>query len=216
MSIEVASSLIPGTTNTPLDSRSRAATVAAFGDIANPSLGSLVYCEADGHIYKIKSLKAKLIGSITVANSEIDQVERIPTLADLDGKAAASHTHTLSDLSNLSALSNTYSVVGHTHPFSAVTGRFLYFEIPTGDDSDRMTLEIDLADADDFSAAVRKTLTDCKVFNPADGEWIAAESCGIELYGSQARMPAVAGMTRCRYRWINGTGDASGWKSATI
>ena len=73
--IQVASSLLPGKTNTPLDARSVVATVADISAIELPYVGLLVYCKADGKYYKITSLKAKTIGALSVANAAVDSYE---------------------------------------------------------------------------------------------------------------------------------------------
>ena len=73
--IQVASSLLPGKTNTPLDARSVVATVADISAIELPYVGMLVYCKADGKYYKITSLKAKTIGALSVPSAAVDAYE---------------------------------------------------------------------------------------------------------------------------------------------
>ena len=78
MSIEVGTSLIPGTANTPLDARCRVTAISDIPNIANPFLGMEIFCIANGKTYKVISLKSKMIGSMSVANGAVDEYEEIP------------------------------------------------------------------------------------------------------------------------------------------
>lgn len=72
MAIEVSNSLTVGLTDTPLDVRTRIATLADMGSVENPFLGMIIYCTGDGKHYKVTSLKAKQIGALTVPNAQVD------------------------------------------------------------------------------------------------------------------------------------------------
>lgn len=73
--IKVAGSLIPTGVNTPLDKRSRVATLAETANLGNPVLGAIFYCEEDHKHYKITSLKSKTIGPAVVENAAVDTYE---------------------------------------------------------------------------------------------------------------------------------------------
>ena len=75
MTIEVANSLIVGQTNTPLDARTRIATLADTATVANPYVGMRVYVLDEAKSYIVKSLKDKLIGAYTVPDAQIDTIE---------------------------------------------------------------------------------------------------------------------------------------------
>ncbi len=83
MSIEVAGSLIPGTTDTPLDARTRIAALADAANVENPFVGMEFFCVATGKKYRVLSLKSKTIGALEVPNAQIDSYEAIPALGDL-------------------------------------------------------------------------------------------------------------------------------------
>lgn len=89
MSIEVAGSLIPGTTDTPLDARTRIAALADAANVENPFVGMEFFCVATGKKYRVLALKSKTIGALEVPNAQIDSYELIPGKADLDAKADA-------------------------------------------------------------------------------------------------------------------------------
>jgi len=75
--IETAGALRPGLVDTPLDARSRVATLDEAADIANPALGGIFYCIETGKHYKITGLKAKTIGALTVADAAVDTFEEL-------------------------------------------------------------------------------------------------------------------------------------------
>ena len=77
--IEIANPLIPGAVDTPLDARSRAATLADVENIALPYVGMTFYVVATQKWYRVKTLKAKTIGAATVANAVIDAYEEVPS-----------------------------------------------------------------------------------------------------------------------------------------
>lgn len=79
MTIKVAGSLIPGTTNTPLDERSRVATLAELENLQNPYLGQLVYCLATGKYYIITALKSRIIGAREVKDAAVASWQELAT-----------------------------------------------------------------------------------------------------------------------------------------
>ena len=82
--IETAGALRPGTTDTPLDQRSRISTLADMAALPLPYVGQIVYCLDIGRYYKIQTLKAKLIGALTVPDAEVDSYIELPvTTAEL-------------------------------------------------------------------------------------------------------------------------------------
>ena len=70
--ITVGGSLVPSTGNTPLDKRSRIASLSDVSNIENPVLGGTFYCVATGKTYLITQLKAKTIGALVVENAMVD------------------------------------------------------------------------------------------------------------------------------------------------
>lgn len=89
MLIEVAGSLIPGTTDTPLDVRTRIAVLADTANIENPFVGMEFFCVATGKKYRVLTLKSKTIGALEVPNAQIDSYELVPGKAEVDAKANA-------------------------------------------------------------------------------------------------------------------------------
>ena len=90
---------------------------------------------------------------------------------------------------------------------------FIYFDVP--DESqinagDRLLLEIDFDNADDFSSKVSFSQADCQLFNPATGNWISIPQDGIDLAMASSKlrfpMPEIS-YSNCRYRWkvVDGT-----------
>ncbi|MBR2911697.1 MAG: hypothetical protein IKC05_08800 [Lentisphaeria bacterium] len=73
--IETAGALRPGTTNTPLDQRSRVSTLAELMTITLPYVGLIVYCEEDHRYYRITGLKSAQIGSLSVADAAVASYE---------------------------------------------------------------------------------------------------------------------------------------------
>lgn len=71
--IEVAGSLIPGVTDTPLDARGRIASLDDVGNIENPFVGMPFYVASERALFVVRTLKSKQVGSITVPNAAIDQ-----------------------------------------------------------------------------------------------------------------------------------------------
>lgn len=89
------------------------ADTAALEAIDSPWLGMVVYVEADGKTYRITELKDVSLGAFT--KKAVSKYETVPDKTDLDGKAAANHQHTLSDLSDLDDLDDEYAAKNHNH-----------------------------------------------------------------------------------------------------
>lgn len=121
MSIEVAQSLLPGTINTPLDARTRIADLAEMETISNPFLGMEIFCTATGKTYKIRTLKSKMIGSLNVANAQIDTYEEIPDAEDL--AAVTSRLETLESGGSGTASSAGYAASAGSVPWEGITGK---------------------------------------------------------------------------------------------
>ncbi|OQB35491.1 MAG: hypothetical protein BWY06_03129 [Candidatus Latescibacteria bacterium ADurb.Bin168] len=98
--IEVAGGLIPGVVNTPLDARTRQIALADIPNIPNPAVGMHIYILETGREYIVKTLKAKTVGGIEVADRQIDSYELIPGKADLDAKADATTWQIARPISN--------------------------------------------------------------------------------------------------------------------
>ena len=166
MSVQVSDSLQLGTVDTPLDARTRISTLGDVSNIALPFIGMMFFCTSTGKYYRVVSLKAKQIGAAQQANAQIDQYEVLPDKTDLDGKAAANHLHTLSDLSDLSELENQFAAADHQHSEYATkneltalaSGRISRFTItrPTG--SEAYHLKIQYSEIASFSEV--QTLVD--------------------------------------------------------
>ena len=95
------------------------ADTAALEAIDSPWLGMNVYVEADGKTYRITELKDVSLGAFT--KKAVSKYEPVPDKTDIDGKAAADHQHTLSDLSDLSELENQFAAADHQHKLSDLT-----------------------------------------------------------------------------------------------
>ncbi len=127
--IIIAGSLLPSTTDTPSDGRTRVATIDDIADIENPFVGLLLYVEADSSFYFVKSLKSKLIGEQTVADAAVDEYEL------------------LIDLSN-------YYTKDEVATQSASNECVLNIRIPEDEDSDALTLYLELSTSLDFSSDI--------------------------------------------------------------
>lgn len=75
--IQVGGQLQPGTVDTPLDVRSRVATLADVANIPVPYVGMPFYVKATGKLYVVKSLKSKQIGPVVTENAAIDEYEQV-------------------------------------------------------------------------------------------------------------------------------------------
>ena len=77
--ITIAASVLPGTTDTPLDARCRVTNEAEILNIENPCVGLLVFCTGSGKFYVVTKLKSKQIGVFLVENASVDTyIELIP------------------------------------------------------------------------------------------------------------------------------------------
>lgn len=112
--IKVAGSLIPTGVNTPLDKRSRIATLAEIANISNPVLGAIFYCEEDQKHYKITKLKSKTIGPAVVENAAVDTYEEFggnpEEIAALNTALAGLQTQVQGGLAKLNPVFEHYSL----------------------------------------------------------------------------------------------------------
>ena len=125
------------------------ADTAALEAIDSPWLGMVVYVEADGKTYRITELKDVSLGAFT--KKAVSKYETVPDKTDLDGKAAADHQHTLSDLTDLSELENQFAAADHQHSEYATkneltalaSGRISRFTItrPTGNEAYHLKIQ---------------------------------------------------------------------------
>ena len=148
--IQVGGSLQPGTVDTPLDARTRIATLDAVAAIQVPYVGMTFYVIETGKLYIVKSLKAREVGSATVALAAVDQYEELVSGGDidiaefdnryaqkdhdhevgdvtglqtaLDGKAAADHDHEVGDVTGLQTALDAKAAADHDHAIGDVTG----------------------------------------------------------------------------------------------
>lgn len=86
--IQVASSLIPGVTNTPLDARTVIDSLGSVESISMPYIGGIFYCIDTGLHYKITKLKAGKVGNLTVDNLLVDEYELLVSSQASDGADA--------------------------------------------------------------------------------------------------------------------------------
>ena len=118
------------------------------------------------------------------------------------GFAPEKHTHFMNDITDFN--------IGEV---SSRGLNYIYFDVP--DESqinagDRLLLEIDFDNADDFSSKVSFSQADCQLFNPATGNWISIPQDGIDLAMASSKlrfpMPEIS-YSNCRYRWkvVDGT-----------
>ena len=144
--IKVAGSLIPTGVNTPLDKRSRVATLAETANIGNPVLGAIFYCEEDHKHYKITSLKSKTIGPAVVENAAVKSYEEFggnpeeiaainTSLASLDTRVSAleiSGGGTTVTVQNFTSVtSNKTSFTGNI-PVGVMTNSGNYYPVEKG------------------------------------------------------------------------------------
>lgn len=73
----ISGSLIPSTKNTPIDGRSRVATLNDLLTIELPYVGMIVYVEEEQQAYIVTSLAGKEINGVMVENMVINDVEEI-------------------------------------------------------------------------------------------------------------------------------------------
>lgn len=83
-------SLIPATTNTPIDARCRVETESDILNIENPYIGQLIYCIDSGKFYVINTLASKKIGPLSVDNAAVGTYTELTTggsIPELDKEA---------------------------------------------------------------------------------------------------------------------------------
>lgn len=91
---------IPTKTDTPSDRRTRIESICEAPNIPNPFVGMIFYVSSEDKYYRVKSLKSKVIGGITVQNAQVN--EYVPFETGMSGT------------SNYSELSNKPSIGGVT------------------------------------------------------------------------------------------------------
>lgn len=83
---------IPTKTDTPSDRRTRIESISEVPNIPNPFVGMLFYVSSEDKYYRVKSLKSKVIGGITVQNAQVNEYVHFET--------GGSGTSNYSELSN--------------------------------------------------------------------------------------------------------------------
>lgn len=73
----VSGSLIPSSGDSPLDFRTRINTIGEVEGILSPFVGMQFYVMDEEKFYVVKSLKAKVVGNITVENALVDEYEAL-------------------------------------------------------------------------------------------------------------------------------------------
>lgn len=82
----------PTKVDTPLDKRSRIENVSEVPNIPNPFVGMIFYVSSEDKYYRVKSLKSKVVGGITVQNAQVNEYVPFET-----GGSGASSYSDLSD-----------------------------------------------------------------------------------------------------------------------
>ena len=82
----------PTKVDTPLDKRSRVESVSEVPNIPNPFVGMIFYVSSEDKYYRVKSLKSKVVGGITVQNAQVNEYVPFET--------GGSGTSSYSDLSD--------------------------------------------------------------------------------------------------------------------
>ena len=239
MNIEIAGPLIPGTVNTLVDARSRVNTTAEIANIKLPAVGMIFYCVETKKIYVVNTLKSGTSNGYTIADSVIDTYSEVAggttysgsdgislkgTVFSIDWTKVAAKSHTHSGYAASSHTHDGYALAKHSHAAADISGlktglNYIYFDVP--DESqinaeDRLYIEIDFANADDFSDAVGFNQDACQVFNPATGSWIDFPASGIDIAmaASKVRMKIPEeSFINCRYRWSTGNGFAGSFNT---
>ncbi len=126
MAIEVSNSLTVGKTNTPLDDRTRIATLTDMESVQNPFLGMIIFCVDNGKHYKVTGLKDKQIGALTVPNAQVDtySVTGAGKWDDLEEKPEtfppASHAHNWDGIENKP---DDFPPAEHAHGWSEIENK---------------------------------------------------------------------------------------------
>lgn len=63
--------------DTPTRIGSRVWTVDEIPNIPNPAVGMIVYVRSTDEYYSVKTLKAKVLGGISVDNAQVDSYEKL-------------------------------------------------------------------------------------------------------------------------------------------
>lgn len=82
----------PTKVDTPLDKRSRIESISEVPNIPNPYVGIIFYVSSEDKYYRVKSLKSKVVGGITVQNAQVNEYVPFET--------GGSGTSSYSDLSD--------------------------------------------------------------------------------------------------------------------
>ena len=89
--IIVSSSLIPSSSNLPLDVRTRINTIAEVGSIQVPFVGMIFYVMDEEKFYVVKTLKSSMVGNIELKDTLVDTFEPLVNVevpeVDLNGLA---------------------------------------------------------------------------------------------------------------------------------
>ena len=80
----VSGPLMPSTKDTPIDARTRIATLDDIVNIQVPYIGMIFFVISEGKHYTVKSLKAKDVNGVTVENALVDEYEEFGTHIDID------------------------------------------------------------------------------------------------------------------------------------
>lgn len=84
--IIVGGSLIPSTSDSPLDGRTRVGTFEEIESILNPYLGMKVFVEDTGKEYVVRRLKDKQVGNVIVTGGAVDMDGVFDTAEELSQK----------------------------------------------------------------------------------------------------------------------------------
>ena len=80
----IASAVLPGSIDTPLDARSRVDGIPDILEIENPYVGQLVYCRETETYYVVTRLKPKQIGVFLVENAAVDTYKELSPQRGID------------------------------------------------------------------------------------------------------------------------------------
>ena len=235
--ISVKKPVIPEQVNVPLDARTVCDSVDDFPNIELPYIGMIVFTKSDGKYWKITKLQEKQIGFISVADAQIAEFEEFGSAdgggveySEGDGISISEKKVISIDFEIVAKKEHGhtgYAQVKHSHAAADINGlktglNYIYFDVP--DESqinagDRLLLEIDFDNADDFSSKVSFSQADCQLFNPATGNWISIPQDGIDLAMASSKlrfpMPEIS-YSNCRYRWKVVDGTVGSYYTAII
>ena len=126
MATSTKGNMLPNAVNTPLDARSRVATLADVANMQNPALGGIFYCVETGKHYKITELTSKTVGALEVENAAVGSYEEL--IAET-GQGMVEITEVLGNIATLE---------GNNIPVGLRTSSGAYYPIEKG------TITIDL------------------------------------------------------------------------